>query len=179
MGHDHAHGAGVQHRGKLLAVLGLTLSVLVLQVVVGLVTGSLALLADAGHMLSDSLGLVLALTAIAVAQRSGGPRSTYGWHRTEVLAAGANGLILLGICVVIAVNALRRLEDPPSIEGGWVLVAGVIGLAVNIVGLVILRAGSKESLNVRGAYLEVLGDAFGSVAVIASAVVILATGWHA
>ncbi|WP_078699132.1 cation diffusion facilitator family transporter [Aeromicrobium choanae] len=178
MGHDHAHGAGVQHRGRLLTVLGLTLGVLVVQVVVGLMTGSLALLADAGHMLSDSLGLVLALAAIAVAQRPGGPRSTYGWHRTEVLAAGANGLILLGICIVIAVNAVARLGDPPSIEGGWVLAAGVVGLAVNIVGLVILRAGSKESLNVRGAYLEVLGDALGSVAVIASAVVILLTGWH-
>ncbi|GAA3534874.1 cation transporter [Aeromicrobium flavum] len=179
MGHDHAHGAGVEHRGRLALVLGLTLAVLVLQVVVGTLTGSLALLADAGHLLSDSLGLVLALAAIAVAQRPGGPRSTYGRHRTEVLAAGANALVLLGICVVIAVNAVRRLEDPPSIEGGWALVAGAIGLAVNVLGLVILRAGAKESLNVRGAYLEVLGDALGSVAVIGSALLILTLGWDA
>jgi len=179
MGHDHAHGAGVRHRGKLLAVLGLTLGVLVVQVVVGLLTGSLALLADAGHMLSDSFGLVLALAAISVARRPGGPRQTYGVHRTEVLAAGINGLVLLGICVAIVVGAIRRLDDPPAIEGGWVLAAGVVGLVVNMIGLVVLRSGAQESHNVRGAYLEVLGDALGSVAVIASAVVILLTGWHA
>ncbi|MFO6451784.1 MULTISPECIES: cation diffusion facilitator family transporter [unclassified Aeromicrobium] len=177
MGHDHAHGAGVRHRGRLVLVLVLTLSVLVVQVVVGWLTGSLALLADAGHMLSDSFGLVLALAAIAVAQRPGGARSTYGWHRTEVLAAGANGLILLVICGIIVVSAVGRLSEPPEIAGLPVLVAGAIGLAVNVVGLLVLRGGAEESLNVRGAYLEVLGDALGSVAVIASAVVILATGW--
>lgn len=178
MGHDHAHGAGVRHRGRLLAVLGLTLLVLMVQVVVGAMTGSLALLADAGHMLSDSVGLVLALGAIAVAQRPGGARHTYGVHRTEVLAAGANGLILLGICAVIALNAVRRFDDPPPIDGGPVLAAGAVGLVVNIIGLMVLRAGARESLNVRGAYLEVLGDALGSVAVIVSAVVIVSTGWH-
>ncbi len=159
-------------------MLSLTVSVLVVQVVVGLLTGSLALLADAGHMLSDSFGLVLALAAITVAQRPGGPRRTYGFHRTEVLAAGINGLVLLGICVVIAISAIRRLDEPPHIEGGWVLVAGAIGLVVNIIGLILLRSGAQESLNVRGAYLEVLGDALGSVAVIGSAIVILATGWN-
>ena len=158
-------------------MLALTLSVLVVQVVVGWLTGSLALLADAGHMLSDSFGLVLALAAIAVAQRPGGARSTYGWHRTEVLAAGANGLILLVICGIIVFSAVGRLSEPPEIAGLPVLVAGAIGLAVNIVGLLVLRGGAEESLNVRGAYLEVLGDALGSVAVIVSAVVILATGW--
>jgi len=158
-------------------VLALTLSVLVVQVVVGWLTGSLALLADAGHMLSDSFGLALALAAIAVAQRPGGARSTYGWHRTEVLAAGANGLILLVICGIIVFSAVGRLSEPPEIAGLPVLVAGAIGLAVNIVGLLVLRGGAEESLNVRGAYLEVLGDALGSVAVIVSAVVILATGW--
>lgn len=160
-----------------MLVLALTLSVLVVQVVVGWLTGSLALLADAGHMLSDSFGLVLALAAIAVAQRPGGARSTYGWHRTEVLAAGANGLILLVICGIIVFSAVGRLSEPPEIAGLPVLVAGAIGLAVNVVGLLVLRGGAEESLNVRGAYLEVLGDALGSVAVIASAVVILATGW--
>ncbi|MTB88193.1 cation transporter [Aeromicrobium senzhongii] len=178
MGHDHAHGAGVKHRGRLGLVLALTLSVLVLQVVVGLVTGSLALLADAGHLLSDSFGLVLALAAIAVAQRPAGARSTYGFHRTEVLAAGLNALILIGLCVAIVIGAVRRLEDPPAIEGGWVLAAGVVGLVVNVVGLLVLRSGAQESLNVRGAYLEVMGDTLGSVAVIGSAVVILATGWY-
>ncbi|MCL3837696.1 cation diffusion facilitator family transporter [Aeromicrobium duanguangcaii] len=178
MGHDHAHGAGVKHRGRLGLVLALTLAVLVLQVVVGLVTGSLALLADAGHLLSDSFGLVLALAAIVVAQRPAGARSTYGFHRTEVLAAGLNALILIGLCVAIVIGAVRRLEDPPAIEGGWVLAAGLVGLVVNVLGLLVLRSGAQESLNVRGAYLEVMGDALGSVAVIASAVVILATGWY-
>ncbi len=158
-------------------MLALTLSVLVVQVIVGWLTGSLALLADAGHMLSDSFGLVLALAAIAVAQRPGGARSTYGWHRTEVLAAGANGLILLVICGIIVLSAVGRLSEPPEIAGLPVLVAGAIGLAVNVVGLLVLRGGAEKSLNVRGAYLEVLGDALGSVAVIASAVVILTTGW--
>ncbi|GAA2081291.1 cation diffusion facilitator family transporter [Aeromicrobium tamlense] len=167
----------MRHRGRLVLVLALTLSVLVVQVIVGWLTGSLALLADAGHMLSDSFGLVLALAAIAVAQRPGGARSTYGWHRTEVLAAGANGLILLVICGIIVLSAVGRLSEPPEIAGLPVLVAGAIGLAVNVVGLLVLRGGAEESLNVRGAYLEVLGDALGSVAVIASAVVILTTGW--
>lgn len=178
MGHDHAHGTGVEQRGRLLLVLALSLGVLVVQVVFALVTGSLVLLADAGHVLSDSFGLVLALTAITVAQRPGGPRRTYGFHRTEVLAAGVNGLVLLGICVAVVVGAIRRFGDPPEVEGGWVLVAGLIGLAVNIAGLLILRSGAEQSLNVRGAYLEVMGDALGSVAVIASAVVVLATGWY-
>jgi len=178
VGHDHAHGAGVKHRGRLGLVLGLTLAVLVLQVVVGLATGSLALLADAGHLLSDAFGLGLALVAIAVAQRPGGARSTYGFHRTEVLAAGVNALVLVGICVAIVIGAVRRLGDTSPVEGGWVLAAGLVGLAVNAIGLLVLRSGARESLNVRGAYLEVMGDALGSVAVIASAVVILATGWY-
>lgn len=178
MGHDHAHGAGVQHRGRLALVLALTLSVLVAQAVVGVFSGSLALLADAGHMLSDSFGLVLALAAIAVAQRPGGPRRTYGFHRTEVLAAGANGLVLLVICVGIVVSAVRRLDDPPAVAGVAVLITGVVGLAANVVGLILLRGGAQESLNVRGAYLEVLGDALGSIAVIVSALVIVLTGWN-
>ncbi|EFQ81849.1 cation diffusion facilitator family transporter [Aeromicrobium marinum DSM 15272] len=181
MGHDHTHGTGMQHRGRLLVVLGLTLSVLVLQAVVAVITGSLALLADAGHMLSDSIGLVLALAAITVAQLGGAPgsRRTFGYHRTEVLAAGANGLLLLGVAGWVVVSAVGRLGDAPTIEATPVLAAGVVGLVVNLIGLQLLRAGSKESLNVRGAYLEVLGDALGSVAVIASAAVIAVTGWYA
>lgn len=178
MGHDHAHGTGVVHRGKLRIVLGLALTVLLIQAVVAYFTGSLALLADAGHMLSDSFGLAMALVAISVAQRPAGDRRTYGFHRTEVLAAGANGLILLGMCAVIVVGAVGRFNDAPSISAAPVLVAGLLGLAVNVVGLVLLRSGSRESLNVRGAYLEVLGDALGSVAVIVSAAIIAITGWY-
>ncbi len=179
-GHDHApSGAGVRHRRKLVVVLVLTLTVLVVQAVVAMLTGSLALLADAGHMLSDSIGLVMALAAIAVAQRGAAPgsRRTFGHHRTEILAAGANGLLLTGLCGWIVLSAVGRLEDPAELEAWPVLAAGAVGLVVNVIGLLVLRSGAQESLNVRGAYLEVLGDALGSVAVIVSAVVILLTGW--
>lgn len=180
MGHDHAHATpSARQRPRLAFVLGLTILVLLVEVVVALLTGSLALLADAGHMLSDSFGLVMALVAVTVAQRPGSPRRTFGNHRTEILAAGANGVILLGLCVGIVVSAIRRLGEAPHIDSPLMLAAGILGLGANIVGLVVLRAGAKESLNVKGAYLEVLGDAFGSVAVIVAGVVIMATGWYA
>jgi cobalt-zinc-cadmium efflux system protein len=181
MGHDHAHGTGVQHRGRLAMVLGLTAIVLLVEAVVAAVTGSLALLADAGHMLGDSFGIVMALAAITVAQRGGGEgsRRTFGYQRTEILAAGLNGLILLGLSVWVAVSAIRRFGDAPELDGGLILVAGAVGLVVNLIGLMLLRGGSSENLNVRGAYLEVLGDALGSVAVLVSATVILLTDWYA
>jgi cobalt-zinc-cadmium efflux system protein len=181
MGHDHAHGTGVQHRGRLAMVLGLTAIVLLVEAVVAAVTGSLALLADAGHMLGDSFGIVMALAAITVAQRGGaeGSRRTFGYQRTEILAAGLNGLILLGLSVWVAVSAIRRFGDAPELDGGLILVAGAVGLVVNLLGLMLLRGGSSENLNVRGAYLEVLGDALGSVAVLVSATVILLTDWYA
>jgi cobalt-zinc-cadmium efflux system protein len=181
MGHDHAHGTGVQHRGRLAAVLGLTALVLVVEAVVAAVTGSLALLADAGHMLGDSFGIVMALAAITVAQRGGavGSRRTFGYQRTEILAAGLNGLILLGLSVWVAVSAIGRFGDAPELDGGMILVAGGVGLVVNLIGLSLLRGGSSENLNVRGAYLEVVGDALGSVAVLVSATVILLTDWYA
>ena len=180
MGHDHAHGAGVQHRGRLALVLALSLTVLVVEAVVAAMTGSLALLADAGHVLGDSFGLVMALAAITVAQRGGaaGSRRSFGYQRTEILAAGLNGLVLLGLAVWIAVSAVSRFGDAPELDGGLVLAAGAVGLVVNVIGLVLLRAGAQESLNVRGAYLEVLGDALGSVAVLASAAVILTLRWY-
>ncbi|NRQ49692.1 cation diffusion facilitator family transporter [Aeromicrobium stalagmiti] len=181
MGHDHAHGSGVQHRGRLAIVLALSLTVLVVEAVIAVMTGSLALLADAGHMLGDSFGLVMALAAITVAQRGGAPgsRRTFGYHRTEILAAGLNGLVLLGLAVWVTVSAIGRFGDAPELEGGLILVAGAVGLVVNVIGLALLRSGSQESLNVRGAYLEVLGDALGSVAVIASATIILLTDFYA
>ncbi|KAA1374741.1 cation diffusion facilitator family transporter [Aeromicrobium fastidiosum] len=180
MGHDHSHGTGVQHRGRLALVLALSLTVLVVEAVVAALTGSLALLADAGHMLGDSFGLVMALAAITVAQRGGaaGSRRSFGYQRTEILAAGLNGLILLGLAGWIAISAVRRFGDSPELDGGLVLAAGAVGLAVNIVGLLLLRSGAEESLNVRGAYLEVLGDALGSVAVLVSATVILTLQWY-
>ncbi|AWB93401.1 cation diffusion facilitator family transporter [Aeromicrobium chenweiae] len=181
MGHDHAHGSGVQHRGRLATVLGLSLVVLVVEAVVAVVTGSLALLADAGHVLGDSFGIVMALAAITVAQRGGGPgsRRSFGYQRTEILAAGLNGLILIGLAAWVAVSAVRRFGDAPELDGSLVLVAGGIGLLANLVGLLLLRRGSENNLNVRGAYLEVVGDALGSVAVLVSAVIIVWTGWYA
>jgi len=162
-------------------VLALSLVVLAVEAVAAWFTGSLALLADAGHVLGDSAGIVLALAAISAAQRGGRPgsRRTFGYHRTEVMAAGLNGLILLGLAGWIVVSAVRRLGDGPEIEGSLVLAAAGVGLVINIIGLLLLRAGAEESMNVRGAYLEVVGDALGSIAVLVSAVVILTTGWYA
>ena len=181
MGHQHGQGTGIRHRGRLALVLALSLVVLVVEAVVAWFTGSLALLADAGHVLGDSAGIVMALAAISAAQRGGRPgsRRTFGYHRTEVLAAGLNGLLLLGLAGWIVVSAIRRLGDAPELEGGPVLAAGALGLVINIIGLFLLRSGAEESMNVRGAYLEVLGDALGSVAVLVSAAVILTTGWYA
>lgn len=181
MGHDHAHGAGVRHRGRLAVVLALSVGVLVVEATVAWITGSLALLADAGHLLGDSFGIVMALAAITVAQRGGGPgtRRSFGYLRTEVIAAGLNGLILLGLSVWVAYSAIRRLGDSPELHGRLILLAGAVGLVINVLGLLLLRDGAQESLNVRGAYLEVLGDALGSVAVLIAAAVILLTGWDA
>lgn len=176
----HGHGSALRHRGRLTIVLGIALGVFLVQVIVAALTGSLALWADAGHVLTDAVGVAMALIAITVAQRGGGPhaRSSYGFHRTEVLAAGANGLILLGLGVAIVVGAVRRLTEPVQIDGGLVLAAGAVGLVANVVALLLLRDGASESLNVRGAYLEVLGDALGSIAVLISATVIMLTGWQ-
>ena len=181
MGHDHAHGTGVRHRGRLAIVLALTAGVLAVEAIVAWITGSLALLADAGHLLGDSFGIVMALAAITVAQRGGGPgsRRTFAYQRTEVIAAGLNGLILLGLAVWVVYSAIRRFGDSPELEATPILIAGTIGLVVNVIGLLLLRGGAQESLNVRGAYLEVLGDALGSIAVLVSAAVILTTGWDA
>lgn len=181
MGHDHSHGAGVRHRGRLAIVLALTLAVLVVETVVAAVTGSLALLADAGHLLGDSFGIVMALAAVTVAQRGGGPgsRRSFGLLRTEVIAAGLNGLILLAVAVWVTFSAIRRFGDAPELDAVPILVAGAIGLVVNIIGLLLLRSGAQESLNVKGAYLEVVGDALGSVAVLVSATVIMFTDWYA
>ena len=180
MGHDHSHGSGVQHRSRLVIVLCLSLSVFVVEAIAAWITGSLALLADAGHMLGDTFGLFMALVAIGVAQVGGRPgsRRTFGYHRTEILAAALNGLILLGLSIWVTVGAIRRFGDTPEIDGTLMIVAGGIGLVVNVVGLMLLRQGSKESLNVRGAYLEVVGDALGSFAVIVAAALIMSFGWN-
>jgi len=182
MGHDHgaAHGtAAAAHRGRLAIVLGLTGSVFVVEVVGALLSGSLALLADAAHMATDAVGIGMALGAVTLAQRPARGRRTFGWQRIEVLAAVANGLLLLGVGCYVVVEAVRRIGDPPDIHSGWMLGVAVVGLVVNVGSLTLLHGGHRDSLNTRGAYLEVLGDAFGSVAVIVAAVVIRTTGWTA
>jgi cobalt-zinc-cadmium efflux system protein len=182
MGHDHgaAHGtAAAAHRGRLAVVLALTGGVFLVELVGALLSGSLALLADAGHMATDAVGIGMALGAVSLAQRPARGRRTFGWQRVEVLAAVANGLLLLGVGSYVVVEAVRRVGDPPEIHAGWMLGVATLGLLVNLGSLALLHAGQGESLNTRGAYLEVVGDALGSVAVIVAAVVIVTTGWTA
>lgn len=178
MGHEHAHGtvAG-KHRGRLTAVLAVSGAVLVAEVAGGLLTGSLALLADAGHLFTDVVGVGLALLAVRLANRPASPRRTFGLARAEILATVANAVLLLGVAAVILVEAVRRLSDPPHVEGGAMLVFGVVGLAGNLVSLWLLRRGQRESLTIRGAFLEVAADALASVGVIVAAVVIATTGF--
>src|SRR4051794_40953563 len=180
MGHDHTHGsvtAGGAHRRRLVVVLALTLGVMAAEIVGALVSGSLALLADAGHMATDAVGIALALAAVTLAQRPARGRRTFGWQRAEILAAVANGLLLLGVAGYVLVEAVRRIGNPPEIGSGLMLGIAAVGLVVNLVGLALLHRGRSESLTIRGAYLEVLGDALGSAAVIVAAVVIAVTGW--
>jgi cation diffusion facilitator family transporter len=180
MGHGHAHTAGTaagDHRRRLLVVLCLTLAVLAAEIVGGLLSGSLALLADAGHMATDAAGIALALAAVTLAQRPARGRRTFGWQRVEILAAVANGLLLLVVAGYVLVEAVRRIGEPPEIGSGLMLVVAAVGLVVNVGSLAVLHRGRDASLNLRGAYLEVLADALGSVAVIVAAVVILTTGW--
>jgi len=150
----------------------------VLEVVGAILTGSLALLADAGHVLTDVLGVALALVAATMAQRPPSLRRTFGWQRLEVLAAALNALLLIGVGLYVAVEATRRLITPEPVEAGLMLVFAVVGMLANAVSLRILTAGKDESINVRGAYLEVLGDLLGSLAVVVAAAVIMATGWE-
>lgn len=183
-GHSgHSHGldgaatATGKHRKRLVIVLSITLAIFVVQVVGALISRSLSLLADAGHMLTDATGVTIALVASLIAARPATPKRTFGYLRVEVLAALANGIVLGVIAVVICVEAIRRIGTEVEVHSGPMLVAAVIGAAANLVSLLILQSGQKESLNVRGAYLEVLGDLLGSLAVIAAALIIMFTGW--
>ena len=177
-GHDHDVSAAGANRGRLVTVLVMTSLVLVAEVVGGLLTGSLALLADAGHMLTDVAGLGLAILAITFAAKPASEQRTYGYFRLEILAAVVNGMLLFGVAVLILAEAWRRFSSPPDVASGEMLVFAAVGLAANLVSLLLLRRGAAHSLNVKGAYLEVLGDLLGSVAVIAAAVVITTTGWN-
>ncbi|MFT4109244.1 cation diffusion facilitator family transporter [Propionicimonas sp.] len=177
--HDHAHGltATGRHRRRLVAVVAITATVFVAEVIGGLLSGSLSLLADAGHMLSDSAGLVIALVAAHLAARPPTKARTFGLQRAEVLAALVNGVLLVAIATSVLIGAILRWQSPPEVDSGLMLWVALAGVAANIAGLLILREGREASLNLRGAYLEVLGDLIGSLAVIAAAIVIAATGF--
>jgi cobalt-zinc-cadmium efflux system protein len=183
MGHDHSHTHGItatgRHRKRLIAVLAITLTVVLVQVVGAALSGSLALLADAGHMLSDAAGVTIALLAAWIAGRPASDQRTYGYQRAEVLAALANALILIVISVVIFTEAIRRIGSAPEVHTDIMLFAAILGGVANLVSLLILHGAHQESLNVRGAYLEVLGDLLGSVAVIVAALIIMFTGYQA
>jgi cobalt-zinc-cadmium efflux system protein len=162
----------------LLVVLAITVVVLIAELVGSAVTGSLALLADAGHMFTDVAGILLAVLAVTFAARPATLERTFGYYRLEILAAVVNAVLLFGVALYILWEAGRRWAGEPEVQGGPMLAFAVVGLAANVAGVFVLRAGAKDSLNVKGAYLEVLGDLLGSVAVIVAALVIAVTGWE-
>jgi cobalt-zinc-cadmium efflux system protein len=170
--------ATARHLRALRLVFGLTLGYFLVEVVAGILTNSLALLADAAHMLTDTAGLGLALFASWIAQRPAPPSKTYGYYRAEILAALTNAVVLFLISIYILYEAYRRLQDPPEVASLPMLIVASVGLLVNLIGLRMLHAGAQESLNVRGAFLEVLGDALGSLGVLAAGVIMLTTSWY-
>jgi cobalt-zinc-cadmium efflux system protein len=178
--HDHAHFHDPDRKGSsraLRIVLALTAAFLVAEVIGGILADSLALLADAGHMLSDVLSLGIALFAAWLAGRPGGPSRTFGYRRAEILAALFNGVSLVAISIWIFIEAGIRLGDPPDVEGGLMLVVAAVGLVVNLVSARILHSHAQESLNVSAAMRHVIADALGSIGAIVAAVIILTTGW--
>jgi len=177
-GHSHGGGLAVEHKGRLTVVLGITLAILVAEVAGALLSGSLTLLADAGHMLMDAGGIALALLAISFGQRSPSQARTFGYLRLEILAAALNALLLFAIGVFVIVEAVRRLINPPQVASGIMLTFGIVALCGNACSLLLLRRGQGQSLNIRGAFLEVLSDFLGAAAVIVAAVVITVTGFE-
>ena len=177
---SHTHvSAAAANRDRLLAVLGLSLFVLLVEVVGGIASNSLALLADAGHMLTDVSGIGLSLLAIWFAGRRPTTERSFGYLRLEIFAAVANAVLLFGVAAFILVEAWQRLSAPPEVASGLMLGVALLGLALNAVSLFVLRDAQRTSLNMRGAYLEVMGDLAGSAAVIVAAMIITSTGWIA
>ncbi|WRZ89213.1 cation diffusion facilitator family transporter [Streptomyces sp. NBC_01007] len=186
-GHDHGHAHGAPpagtataaYRGRLRVALAITLTIMVVEIFGGLLADSLALVADAAHMATDALGLGMALLAIHFAARPPSEKRTFGYARAEILAALANCLLLLVVGGYVLVEAIQRFVTPADTRGGLTIAFGLFGLVANTISLTLLMRGQKDSLNVRGAFLEVAADALGSVAVIVAAVVIMTTGWQA
>jgi cobalt-zinc-cadmium efflux system protein len=182
-GHGHGHaadrGTSARHVGRLKIALVILVAFLALEVVVGLWTSSLALLSDAGHMFTDVLGVGMALAAITAARAAGmSDRRTFGLYRAEVLAALANAVLLFGVAAWVLVEAVERIADPPAVPGLPLMLTAAAGLAANLVVFALLRDGARESLNLRGAYLEVVADTLGSVGVLAAGAVTLLFGWR-
>lgn len=177
--HSHTHGEGGpgDDRGRILLALAITGVFMVVELVGGLIAGSLALVADAAHMLTDTLSLALAWFAFRLTDRPADAQRTFGYHRFPVLAAFVNGLALIAIVAWIAWEAVGRLLEPTPVMGTTMLVIAAAGLVVNVAAFVVLHGGSRENLNLRGAALHVLGDLLGSVGALVAAGVILATGW--
>jgi len=173
----HVHGVSAANRRRLTVVLAITAVVLVVQVVGAFVSGSLALLADAGHALTDVGGLALALAASVLAQRPATALRTWGYRRAEVLSAAAQAAVLLAVGVFVLVEGVRRLLDPPDVEGDAMLAFAAVGLVGNLVGIAVLARARRDDMNMRAAFLEVVNDALGSVAVLAAAAAVAWFGW--
>jgi cobalt-zinc-cadmium efflux system protein len=181
MGHDHAHdhhGHRGKNRRRITLALVLTSLYLVAEVIGGFVTNSLALLADAGHMFSDVAALALALFALWIAERPANAQRTYGYYRVEILAALVNGAALIAVSAFIVYEAIQRLQAPEPIDAPLMIAIAAGGLVMNLIGLKILSGGKRHSLNMRGAYLHMLGDALGSIGAIAGGVAVWAGGWY-
>ena len=176
MSHDHDHAKGMTNRVRLSIAIAIVAAFLIVELVGALLAGSLALFADAGHMFSDLLGLVIALVALGIAARPATDRQTFGYQRAEVFGALANGLILLGVAVYVAIEGVQRLFEPSEVLGVPMLIVAGVGLLANVAVMLVLRGGEK-TIGMRGAYLEVLGDLFGSIAAVVAGVVILTTGF--
>ena len=174
---SHDHGEQGTHRTRLAVAFGITATILVVQVFGAFWTGSLALLVDSAHMLTDAGGLLMALIAASLALHPATAQRTWGYRRAEVLAATAQAAILLAVGIYALVEGIQRLAAPPEIASGGLLIFGIVGLAGNIAAMLVLASGRSANLNLRAAFLEVVNDALGSVAVIISAIVIATTGW--
>ena len=177
MTHVHIESGAGKNRSRLLGALALTSAYFLTEVIAGWLTGSLALLADAGHMLTDVAGLALALFAIHMAERPATPSRTYGYYRTEILAALANAVVLIGISVWVLFEAYERYRAPQPVASVPMLIVAIVGLGVNAGSIWILRSASSESLNLKAAYFEVLADAISSLGVMIAAAIIWLTGW--
>jgi cobalt-zinc-cadmium efflux system protein len=174
----HSHSAAGRHAGSLRTAVAILGALLVLELAAGLAANSLALLADAGHVFADVSGMLLSLVAIRIASRPPTGTRSFGLYRLEMLAAAGNAVLLLAIAVVILVEAIRRLAEPPDVQPGLVIAVAIVALVANLVALRLLATGQRESLTMRGAYLEVVGDLLGAMAVLVAGVVIAVSGWH-